>query len=83
MGYPVRALARNIHEAVASTMLWQSLEEFMDDVVPQTIKNNRTLKVGDAQCEAEALDRLKQIISKNQVGNSMQLACSKHVWSRS
>jgi len=54
-------------QEMLSTLGYKTLDEFMDDTVPETIKNNRILSVGEPLCEAEALDRLRKISQKNKL----------------
>jgi len=50
-----------------SVIGFKSLDEFMAEVVPDTIKNNRDLSVGAPMTEAAALSSLQDIARKNKM----------------
>ena len=49
---------------------YESLEEFIDAVVPESIRFRDSLGTGAAQSEAEALEALRLIAAKNQIRKS-------------
>src|SRR5690349_21852110 len=56
--------------AMLGALGYDSLDAFIDDVVPADIRLRAGLRIPDAQTEQEALDELRQLAAQNQVFRS-------------
>ena len=56
--------------AMLGALGYDSLDAFIDDVVPADIRLRAALRIPDAQTEQEALDELRQLAAQNQVFRS-------------
>jgi glycine dehydrogenase len=58
-------------EQMLSELGYDSLQALLTDTIPEGIRTQRPLNIGDAASEREALDTLRAMASKNQVFRSM------------